>query len=155
MSKTKPIATFRVYPGSRHSRIYFNVFIWRTFKELRAQWTKDHSPAPGLLMAWCDGGRVIKSNGKWNYINELGRVHFCIKNIGGGIVAHEMTHAAFRWIDRKRMQFQRVVSTEPFTLTKSSEETHCLAVERMVRQFFQYIYGHGIAKPGDKVAHPI
>ena len=68
-----------------------------------------------------------------------GVLFFSQDDIGGGIVAHEMGHAAFRTMDAAHVSVTHGVAgafDAPFT-THPTEEFYCRTLERLTREFWR------------------
>jgi hypothetical protein len=77
-------------------------------------------------------------------------------HLGAGLVAHELSHAAFRYCERRRLRIEHWKWGPPaFGLSvkakkvrvDSSEEVFCDVVEHLSRQFWSEIFARGLDKP--------
>ena len=94
-----PIA-FRIYPDGQW--LYAVVNIWPTKKSMQA-----HMKAGRGYTAICTPlERLRNIGGKWRKIGQFCEINFHQRQIGIGVVSHEMTHAAFSWAARRRISFK-------------------------------------------------
>ena len=101
------IASFRIYPKVRAGRgvgdyfvvnIYANVRLMRAaIRKSRGKYGFDHTLG---LCAWYTSLRKVR--GTWRRQRECGTIYFCRGYLGSGIVTHEMTHAAFAWLWKRK-----------------------------------------------------
>lgn len=130
---------FRIYPENKS--LYYLV---RIFNEKEEMWkyTRDENlyftdNEPDFLGICCPYSKQCfqkgcSCGGKMKPI--LGEILLCYEYIGGGYIAHEMTHGALNYLDR------RGIKSVP---TENSDESHeklCEVVEEMVRQFWNKYY---------------
>jgi hypothetical protein len=63
--------------------------------------------------------------------------------LGAGLVAHELSHAAFRLMERHGWRVEHDVRVGD--ATNEVEETYCKAVEELTRDFWNHAYDLGLA----------
>jgi hypothetical protein len=141
--KLIPARKFRLYP-SKGTRLYYECYIWNRRQEMR----RVHRIICGKfkhenrVMAFVECC-VLRDKKTKRKLRCIGECHFYLHDIGGGIVSHEMTHAAVGYMHRKGMvlDFRR----KPFTeadfgkksrVIKGAEEDLCTVIGTLVRQFY-------------------
>jgi hypothetical protein len=102
------IATFRVHPvrrGNRGVGDYFVVELYRTKTQMRDAIRKSTGKTRGHLwtMGQCSWyTKLDKVRGRWIRQRECGTIFLCSVAGGAGVITHEMTHAAFAWLWKRR-----------------------------------------------------
>lgn len=118
---------------------YFDVRIFPTQATMR-EWATAHNPdkqaryadTEAAVYAW---RRIVRVRGKWQRKPDTGWIVFHRGHVGAGIVSHEMTHAAFYYLQMCRPQLFRVLLT-------SRKADECLAWVQgfLVAQFWVKFY---------------
>jgi hypothetical protein len=132
-----PKPAFVVYPFQQQQQ-YFVVHIARGLKALRRVLKQSVGRAHPQQLACC----VSATSDELPEL--IGVLYFSRGHLGGGIVAHEMAHAAFRAIESegKKVRHWRRPATSPASL----EERYAHVVEHLVSQFYVEAYQRGYAK---------
>ena len=138
----KPLLKFRVYPDQNRV-LYFVVHIWRNKKEMfehnvryDRQAKRDRYEANVIGQRWEYDGKLIP---------RLGEINFYDGGLDAGVISHEMTHAAFDWAKRKRLNMKFALE-KPIKVTNGRvdknhhEEAFCYAQGRMVEQFYERVW---------------
>ncbi len=117
---TKPLHTFRVYPGSRRGR-YFKVQVFKTRADMRKYCDKTcnsegrATDAAGLCHCF---KKVSYRKGKRGIVSKhIGDIHFAV-TAGIEIVSHEMTHAAFYSVTEVGKEHEVLEIDEPLALAQ-------------------------------------
>jgi hypothetical protein len=142
-----PEVTFYVSPDGTHR---FGVHIAATQAAMVAELARcGFTHAPHLL-GLCAAVEAERDR------HLLGFVFLSQEHMGGGMVAHEMAHAAFRTMEHRRIKvrhwgrsrdwlFRRLDTVQP---TACTEERYCEALERLVREFWNEYYDRNLGAPG-------
>lgn len=137
-----PRESFRIRPSAR-SRRFFVVHIAddleKMAREMRRCGIEPHDDQLGMC--------VSASTTDRGWLGLLGVVFLSRQVIGVGLVTHELAHAAFRVADRRRLRVEHwergVDYADGTTLTNPAEETYCLIVEHLTRDFWRQWYRNG------------
>lgn len=134
----KPLLQFKVYPNPRNRNIYYLVRVFKYLKELRGI-----SENPKGTLAFVDAPFLGQK--------QVGTINFCIKRIGMEIISHESTHAAIRYIERVKKNFDLSFKSYygSYSEMKDScnkEEYLCLLVGRIASQINSKFHKEGIYK---------
>lgn len=138
-----PQETFRVQPY-HDAPDFLLVYVFSTLAEMRAamrDWTGYCHPGQLACCVSCTGKDP----------NLVGLLFFSSEQLGAGLVAHEMAHAAFRAIERAGRTVTHVLSVDAeygakFT-TDPSEEAFCHVLEHLVANFWREYYDLGLGRP--------
>lgn len=156
--KLIPARKFRLYP-SANTRLYFECYIWNKLSEL-------HCVHRMICGRTNHGHRVrglVERCRHWenNRLTPLlGEIHLHLHHLGGGVVSHEMLHAAIGFHNRK----QRNLNLTPDPLIRGrkgkprpcndNEEQLCYALEYLIRNFYRKCERNGVLKAtNQKVLH--
>lgn len=147
--KVKPIS-FRLYPEGLF--LYCEVNIWPNKRAML-----DHTRLGGTKYEACCGGRVAYKTCKsckpahMRRIGIFAEANFNRHAIGIEIVSHELTHAAFAFAERRRLDLADAVDKHYATGGSSKtmeiegpEERFCYALGQMCRQFTAKCYKIGL-----------
>lgn len=139
MSEPLPFAKFRVYPD-RKRHFYFTVYVFANIKEMykfadaqrrdgpaSRSWKKKRAAGySALTMSWERWSfKLGKMTGTLN--RDIGTIIFHRQRTGTGIVSHEMTHAAVRYLQTIR---------KPPNCDPKREELLAETVGHLTRQFY-------------------
>jgi len=153
------LARFRVY-AERGRPHYYTVWIFRT-REAMLQWVRESDTELNLttgLTATYDFEAITRHwtthrlcGRRWVLSPDIGVVLFYAGNIGGGIVSHEMTHAAIAWSQRvAHLRPQRIFHHEAEDASDENER-FCHAQGWMVAQFWKKFYRRVTGDPTGRV----
>lgn len=86
-----------------------------------------------------------------------GVIWFSFEELGGGVVSHEMAHAAFRLLEATGVEAIPFVAERAATQggfdeayrASSTEERFCETLETLVKEFWRAYYDRNLGKPGD------
>ena len=148
--------TFRIYPGRGNKRgLYWTVQVFRSFKEMRAhiggnqRWLKEYWSARNTVAcctSWRKGRSIAKRSG---VSKEMGEIILCQKRCGVRIVAHEVTHAMFRWMERSGIGLNEFHKPrERLGRCSKEEERLCYAVGDMCGQIYDVLSSKRIVPLG-------
>lgn len=151
MARKQPIKpiTFRLHPEG--SFLFCEVNIWPTKRAMHA-----NTEARPKNYAACCGGResyVVPPKGSGRRMRRTGlfaEANFHRKELGIEVVSHEMTHAAFAFADRRKLNLNAAISEARWNESKNTmdqdgpEERFCYALGQMCRQFTQKCYDLGL-----------
>lgn len=137
--KPDPVATFRVYP-QHPSRLSAEVSVYRNLADMRAGVRAlDRLPSSGnypavssrKLIGHCVGctERALKTHRIATPI--FAYVYLAKTELGLGVIVHEATHAALRWLQRKEIE---KLHTGLLGYSDENEEAFAYAVDCMSRQ---------------------
>lgn len=148
------LISFRIYPENRS--LYAQVNIWPTKTAMYA-----HKPLGRNHEASCSGQQLIyvppKSKDPKQRRRKIGlfaELNFYRARLGVEVISHEMTHAAFCWAERRRLNLANAIGEHNWQIRKhdavldqdGTEERFCYALGQMVRQFTQKCYDLGLYK---------
>jgi hypothetical protein len=145
VARPKPLADFRTYPAGKNGKLFFRVRVFSTKKEMSefVNCSIDKNPKCGDFDALCVSSDQWKDG---TLTNEIGRMYFNLKSLGGFFVSHECAHAAFRYLERKNISLEDQTSVDP-TRASDSEESFCYALGTMVRQIYDKLLSSGLVHP--------
>ena len=139
MSNRLPTETFRIRPW-KQSRRFFVVHVAENQEAMHRAMEESGILAREPYLGMC----VSTSSDSKGWRGLLGVVFVSRQSVGGGLVAHELAHAAFRTIERKG---GRVAHWERgrdlgagMTTTNESEEQFCRILEHLVKDFWTRWY---------------
>lgn len=149
MATVPPIA-FRLRPRPT-SRYWFAVHVAKSLTAMRRTMKRSSG--------WAHPNQLAAVDSAWSADPQLrgmiGIIYFANNHLGVDLVAHELTHAAFRYAEHVRVEVRHWAwRNQPATLgrgkttTVPSEEFLCSVVEHMNREFWQKAYRAGLATPG-------
>ena len=148
---TVPPITFRLRARPT-SRCWFVVHVADSLTAMRRTMRKSAGWAHPNQLAAVDSVRITDPRLR----GLIGIVYFAKSHLGSGLVAHELTHAAFRYAEHVRVQVRHWEwRDKPATLggdkttTVPAEEFLCSVVEHLNREFWLKAYRAGLARPGD------
>lgn len=141
---TLPSETFRVYVRPK-SRLYFRVHVSTTLKAMRREMRVCSGWSHPRQLAAVDAGIMRRGGRKTGF---CGTIWFSRTRLGVGIVAHELTHAALRYFDRRHQSLTGQV--RPVAMGRlrqihavrasSNEEHFCDVVEYLNIEFWRKAY---------------
>lgn len=160
--KPIPLTTFRV--SCENKSLYYKVVVWKTLKDFRR--ANPHNPRTlGLCRSYrtlglCRSYRVLRvvakgSRKRDRYKPILGEIHFAVKYLTTGIVAHEAAHAMIGWasevgciplFENAQEREAATKSRNGFLTLDDPEERCCFVLGNMVRQIVFQLYKRGILK---------
>ena len=146
--RSKPV-TFRLYPEGTF--LYVEINIWPNKRTMHA-----HTRLPKRNYEACCGGREqysvpLRGKGRMRRTGLFAEANFNRNRMGIETVSHELTHAAFAFAERRKLNLGEAVDKE-FRVagarqtmdTDGPEERFCYALGVMCRQFTQKCYDLGI-----------
>jgi len=146
VKKDKPIS-FRLYPEG--SFLYCQVNIWPNKKAMHA-----HTRLPNHNYEACCGGReeyVVRKKKRTRKTGLFAEANFNRHRVGVEIMSHELTHAAFAFAERRKLDLNEAIDKtyiENGALVAMQrdgpEERFCYALGQMCRQFTIKCYELGI-----------
>ena len=122
--KYKPIHFILRFDKS--SRLYAEVVIFKTQKDLWRHY--GHKTARAYCWSYSD-----KYKGKPDYC--IGQVGFSENWMGYQLVVHELTHLAFRWARRKKLNWDLPKNGR---YVSEGEEMICHCVDRLMVGFYKH-----------------
>jgi hypothetical protein len=141
----QPEHSFRIYP--LNTRLYFNVHIFKTLKDLRQHirqiGKKEQSRIGTSGVLAMVVSEVEVRQGKLQPL--LGEILFCKNYLYDSIVTHELAHAMLRLIERKGWTDKLWDGGE---YASDKEEAACYAIGRMaakVNSTLRDLYGEKLA----------
>lgn len=134
----RAIASFKVYPKGGY--YYFKVNVWKNKREMHRHLKKICVPYSRNTQGICSSFRVIR---KGNLLPILGEVNLHNGYLGGGVVVHEFTHAAFAYCRQKKINIMAETDDQNVS---DQEEEFCYALHQMCRQTFNQLFKRKIWK---------
>lgn len=141
----KPLHTWRLWcePKRKH---WFVAYVFATKRQMYGFHDLRHGRGQHNYEARVQG-LIVYSDGKRT--GKLGEMFLYAGNLGAGIVAHECTHAALRWLDDglHRLKWPSIFSAAGPSASPA-EERFCWVVGNLVLQFWRRFYRcHKTATP--------
>lgn len=136
---------FRVYVGKYGKSQYFNVFIFRT-RKLMTEFHREQTHVVNPSLKKIFPRKPFLATANWWEPDPgsrcCGQVLFFTDFTGGGVVSHEMTHAALYWCMRNIKKFDPMKK-------KAHDERFAGLQGELVRQFWNRWY----VRKGSKRRH--
>lgn len=124
---------WRLYPDPELRSRYVQVIVWDRLDAMR-RYVRLVMPAMrtrlSRRLAGCCTTPEVQGP-------RVATVILCRKHIGGGLVAHEMTHAAVAWGGRRRWDFAQMVDRRGVVPRDAVEERMADTVGTLVRDFYR------------------
>lgn len=141
------VIQFRVYPESRRGH-YFDVEIHPTVTSMR----KAASVAGGAKANFDGALAVVRgfnaghytADGRKVWRKTLGTMFFHKARLGVEVIAHESTHAAFRWMEAQKFNAAEDAAERGDTNCSDSEERFCHALGNIARQIANECHDRGL-----------
>lgn len=130
------VASFKLFPNTR-TRLYFNVHIWKDKKSYAA-----HTKYPKSV-GCCSGYTVLEfESGKQKTSSVIGEINLIQKKLWTEILVHELSHATFRWCERKKIDISdHTTGKNSISMhTNCGEESFCYAQGHMVNSIVSKLY---------------
>lgn len=126
-----PLHKFRVYPEGR--RLYFEVFLWATLREMRGYVRDVWEIRDRGAWAWTisDDAHCTETGRR---LPRLGEIHFAQKYCPPEIISHEVGHAAIAWAIRRGVS----IVDDPEN-DMGHEERFCYASGRMNQRIIEVL----------------
>lgn len=131
MRKPKLPLSFKIFPDN--GVLYFTVTIHRSKRAMH----KVAKRPPNNYEAICCGSErfFVPPKGPEVFSGEIGEVHFYSGSFRAGILAHEMTHATFRYFDwRKEWHPVKCATKGAGGRVSHYEEAFCYVLGNLYRQ---------------------
>lgn len=140
------LATFKVRPEPKQSRLFYYVRVFRSERALRRYLSR--SPFPRVLgrygRAMCSSFDAIKvlEDGREYKTPEMGEILIPKARLGSEVISHECTHAALGWAQRIKLDPMTKPSRSQSGIlaASSAEERFCYGLGQMVRQLIAHGY---------------
>jgi len=140
MNRREWVRWFRIYPNSDRRRFY-KVFVFKEKGDMVAFW--EAQVRTGMMGRQDEIGGFeaqatcfIRKNSHGKVLPTCGQLLFYAGSVGSGIVAHEMSHAAFYYLERFRPKFRP-------RSCRDDEESLAWATGYLVNQFWNKFYEMG------------
>jgi hypothetical protein len=145
------IATFRIYPEKRTSRLYFQVRVFSSVTAIRRylKYSDLNRRTLGRYgLAMCSTFDVLKGKrGRWRKQPIMGEILFPVRGLRAGVIAHECTHAALGWARRIGLNpVSAAVKQGRCLVADANEERFCYALGELNRQIAIQIWERGLSK---------
>jgi hypothetical protein len=139
------IAHFRIRPEPS-KRFFFHVRVFSTVAHMHHYLR--YGPIPRQPGRFCKGicstySTQRRQGGRWRTTPEMGEIVFALRWLGAGVIAHECTHAALHWAERRGHD---VKDRGRGRFIGGGEEPFCGALGEMARQIARYLWAHELVK---------
>lgn len=136
------IATFRIYPEPRASRLYYQVLVFTNVQAIRRYLRRSAYPDRRLGrhgVALCSNYEIrrLSSRGRFKPLPVCGEILFPRRRLRAGVIAHECAHAALGWARRIGLNVVQEPKARPRrggTCVSDAEERFCYALGELNRQ---------------------
>lgn len=134
-----PPETFRIYDAPESSR-YFVVHVGESVQAMRRTMRRCGFDVPRGLVGACSAATNASLPG-------LTGVVWLSRPLGAGLVTHELAHAAFRALDRRKVRVNHWTNRKSYRANqRSTEEHYALTLEHLTREFWQQAYAVGLVR---------
>ncbi len=148
MKSIVPIAEFKVFPMKGHrGRLHYIVQAFEAMDQMHAYCKLNCPVFMGKdALACCHSHTVLDvfEDGEERVKSLMGSIHFSKELIGGGMIAHECTHATFYWFRRRFRKNLHFSNRKTARYTDGDEELFCWVVGNLTAQIFAGMYKHKV-----------
>lgn len=159
MSNPRPVLSFRVFPGESQTRSLCGKWLWcHVFKTREEMISFCSEESPHKKDLFSDAQALVQGyshyyltrKGKHRLSQCIGSIYIHLEMCNVRVVAHEVTHAVFRWAQstpwmRKFAQEMLVEDHEPGPCSES-EEVLCYAVGDACAQIYNQLWKHKLIR---------
>jgi hypothetical protein len=127
-----PLSTFSLWCDGRYR---IKVIIWNTIAQLRRSYRATLGPgraADQVTAACYSDTRPLRGS-------LVAEVHFAKAYLGVGMVAHELSHATFRWMEKRGFPVSGIKPVWKCNRT-DPEERFCYCLDRLCRGLWSQVH---------------
>lgn len=138
------IATFKIYPEPKPSRLYYQVRVFASIRVMR-RYLRHTQPSRTLGrrgVAMCSSFAVLRLSGnRMRRTPCCGEIVFPLRRLRAGVIAHECAHAALGWARRIGLLVHTEITGR---MVSPEEERFCSALGELNRQVAVEVWDRGL-----------